>query len=508
MSEIDAGDAPTLVGAVLGNYRITGALGAGGMGMVFRAQHELLGRQVAIKLLRRELTANSELVQRFFQEAKAASAIRHPGIIDVLDFGYSEEGRAYIVMEMLEGESLGTRLKRRGRLTEIETAQVTRGIASALTAAHGKHIIHRDLKPDNVFLVPDPDVPSGERPKVLDFGIAKLVGMSDGAVTQAGALMGTARYMAPEQAREAGTIDQRADLYSLGCMMYEMIVGEPPFVAQGDGEVIAMQMFTPAQSPNTRVERVSPQLNWLIMRLLEKDPLARCQSAAEVVEALAPITGVGFSGQFATTSPSRSMQRAHPPTPGGFGEPPVAARRSAMPVIAAVVTALLAGAGAAAFFITTRGAPEAQTADKPPEPATKPPESQPVKVNDTKPADTKVSDTKPADTKVSDTKPADTKVSDTKPANKPGDTDTKLKPTEGKPVDPKRPPVAVNARNQKAKPPVVESSSGPGPVISPTQVADPQPTLPTVPPPHPGDHVDSYPIEQTVDPPKKATIPP
>jgi serine/threonine protein kinase len=284
-----------LSGAILGSYRIVSEISTGGMGTVYRAQHTLLDRTAAIKLLRPQLTANGELVERFFREARAASAIQHPGIIEVFDFGFAD-GRSYLVMEFLEGQPLGERLRTRGgRLGEIEAAQIGRGIASALTAAHAKGIIHRDLKPDNVFLVRDPDLPSGERPKLLDFGIAKL---ADGgsSQTQTGALIGTPLYMAPEQARAAATIDARADLYSLGCILYELLVGEPPFVATGAGEIIAMHMFTPPQPPSQRVF-VSGELDAIVMRLLDKDPRARFQSAGEVSEALAAIGGFASSGR-------------------------------------------------------------------------------------------------------------------------------------------------------------------------------------------------------------------
>src|SRR5262245_42276380 len=285
-----------LSGVVLGGYRIVSEISTGGMGTVYRAQHTLLDRPAAVKLLRSELTANAELVQRFFTEARAASAIHHPGIIEVFDFGYATDGRAYLIMELLEGQPLGDRLQARGgRLGEIETAQIARGIASALTAAHAKGIIHRDLKPDNVFLVTDPDLPSGERPKLLDFGIAKLVDAVSAHHTQTGALIGTPLYMAPEQARAAATIDSRADLYSLGCILYEMLVGDPPFVAIGAGEIIAMHMFTPPPSPSARVY-TSPDMETIVMRLLAKDPHARYQTAAEVADALAAIGGFTSGG--------------------------------------------------------------------------------------------------------------------------------------------------------------------------------------------------------------------
>src|SRR3954463_15548583 len=205
-----AGSTPA--GMVLGSYRILHELTSGGMGTVFRAEHVLLGRPAAVKLLRRDLSTSPALVQRFVNEAKAVTACKHPGIVEVYDFGYTEDGHAFIVMELLEGEPLGRRLARR-RLAELEVAAIAHGIASALKAAHKVGVIHRDLKPDNVFLVPDPDG-GPDRTKVLDFGIAKLAAASAPGTgrTQIGILMGTPLYMAPEQAREASTIDARADL--------------------------------------------------------------------------------------------------------------------------------------------------------------------------------------------------------------------------------------------------------------------------------------------------------
>jgi serine/threonine-protein kinase len=277
---------PMIAGSVLGSYRILDELSRGGMGAVFRAEHVLLGRPAAVKLLRSELTTDADLVQRFVNEARAVTACKHPGIVEVYDFGYTPDGHAYFVMELLEGESLGRRLAR-VRLCEPEAAAIAHGIASALRAAHRVGVIHRDLKPDNVFLVPDPDG-GFDRTKVLDFGIAKL---GDSAATptrrtRSGILMGTPLYMAPEQARAAGMIDIRADLYSLGCIIYHMLVGRPPFVADGAGEIIALQMFGQVEPPS-RLAAVTPEMERLVLRLLEKDPAARFDSAADVVGALA-----------------------------------------------------------------------------------------------------------------------------------------------------------------------------------------------------------------------------
>ena len=205
-------------------------IGRGGMGAVYAGEHVLLGRSAAIKVLLPELSQKQDVVMRLFNEARAATAIRHPGIIEVYDFGWTPEGAAFIVMEHLEGETLGRRASR-ARLRWQSALAIARQIAGALAAAHGKGIVHRDLKPDNIFLVSDPEVPGGERIKLLDFGIAKLAGESSATVnvTETGSVMGTPTYMAPEQCRGVA-VDHRADLYSLGCIVFELCTGRPPFV--------------------------------------------------------------------------------------------------------------------------------------------------------------------------------------------------------------------------------------------------------------------------------------
>src|SRR5215470_8062306 len=279
---------PTTSGLVVGSYRILHELSSGGMGTVFRAEHVLLGRPAAVKLLRRDLSTSPALVQRLFNEARAVTACKHPGIVELYDFGYTDDGHAFLVMEYLEGESLGHRLARL-RLAELEAAAIAQGIASALKAAHRVGVIHRDLKPDNVFIVPDPDG-GADRTKVLDFGIAKLGNGPTGAShnTQTGALIGTPLYMAPEQARAAGAIDHRADLYSLGCILYHMLVGRPPFLAAGAGEVIALQLFEAPQPPSQLVA-VSPVVEHIVLRLLDKEPANRFDSAGELLAALAAL---------------------------------------------------------------------------------------------------------------------------------------------------------------------------------------------------------------------------
>jgi serine/threonine protein kinase len=270
----------SLVGQVLGSYRITEELSTGGMGTVYRAQHELLARPAAVKVLRAGLTTRADAIGRFFTEARAVSAIRHPGIVEVFDFGYTDDGSAFLAMELLDGESLKSRIAR-GPLREHEARAIGVGIASALAAAHAKGIYHRDLKPDNVFVL------AGDRPKLLDFGVAKLTDRSEGfAQTVDGTLLGTPSYMAPEQARAASAIDHRADLYSLGCILYEMAVGAPPFVGAAAGELIAKHLFEDAEPPRARGAAISPAFEAVIMKLLQKQPGDRFASANDVARVL------------------------------------------------------------------------------------------------------------------------------------------------------------------------------------------------------------------------------
>ena len=455
-----AASGASLVGEVLGSYRLIAELSSGGMGTVYRAQHELLGRPAAIKLLRPELSSNDVLVERFFNEAKAATAIRHPGIVEVYDFGYTDDGRAYIVMEFLDGETLKDRAVRRGRLTEVEAASIARGIASALKAAHAKGIVHRDLKPDNVFLVPDPDG-SGDRVKVLDFGVAKLSETSptNPRHTQTGVLMGTPLYMAPEQARAAGLIDHRADLYSLGCILYELLVGQPPFLAEGAGEIIAMQLFTEPQRPSERAA-VSPEMEATVMRLLEKEPHDRFQSAADVQQALAQITAIHGARLSAELSAPGSSLPGIPTAQSSLRlnlideAPAPPPKKSALPIVAAVLTVVLAAA--AGIFVMTRGGGDDEPA-KPSEPvpvkkvdvveAPKPALQEPPKKVEVIEPPKKVEVDKPKPGKRGDKGKPEKTVDTAGPVVKPSDTNagsaasgptthTGLHTTEGAPIEP------------------------------------------------------------------------
>jgi eukaryotic-like serine/threonine-protein kinase len=290
-----------VIGTLAGSYRIVDTISVGGMGTVYRAEHTLLGRMAAVKVLNPEMSTSRDIVNRFFNEARATTSIKHPGIIEVFDFGYLESGNAYLVMELLEGAPLSVRNRARGRIPEHEAAAILRLVCSALTAAHAKGIVHRDLKPDNIFLVPDPDSQLGERPKLLDFGIAKLtdIGLA-GSATKTGAVMGTPTYMSPEQCRGTGEVDHRADLYSIGCIFYELLTGRPPFIDRGAGELIGAHLFMQPEPPSRHAAGISPDAEALIMSLLAKNPAERPQSATDLAQRLAPIAARGGFGSLAS----------------------------------------------------------------------------------------------------------------------------------------------------------------------------------------------------------------
>ena len=494
---------PTTTGLVVGSYRILHELSSGGMGTVFRAEHVLLGRPAAVKLLRRDLSTSPALVQRLFNEARAVTACKHPGIVELYDFGYTDDGHAFLVMEYLEGESLGHRLARL-RLAELEAAAIAQGIASALKAAHRVGVIHRDLKPDNVFLVPDPDG-GADRTKVLDFGIAKLADASPSIGTQTGALIGTPLYMAPEQARAAAAIDHRADLYSLGCILYHMLTGRPPFLADGAGEIIALQMFGEVVPPG-QIAPVSPELDRLVLRLLEKDPARRPASAGEVVTALVrldrrPTNRMTHPEAAADISTLRDGPAMWPGDEAaisaalqaaGASTTAQIARRSSLPRIAGAI-ALLAIAAAGAMYATR----EASRSDEPRAPTVAPPPAPAPPIEPTHAVDV------PAHATDSPVHASDAANPPESPTTRAADEPGPTSPTPSETPAPPQPatPVAPARRRPTRKPDGgVGSITAPGAHVLPERTVEVHRGTRKVDPPKTGDHTSQgAPIEDTVD---------
>ena len=380
-------------GGTIGPYRVTGVIGQGGMGAVYAAEHALLGRPAAIKVLLPELSQKQDIVMRFFNEARAATAIRHPGIVEIYDFGTHTDGRAYIAMALLHGESLEHRL-RRGPMAFDDGATIGAQAVAALAAAHARGIVHRDLKPDNLFLIPNDLLPSGIQVVLLDFGIAKLGDdQTAGLKTQTGALMGTPAYMSPEQCMGRADLDHRTDLYAIGCILFHVFCGRPPFVsAQGTGMMIAAHIRDPAPDPRTLQPQLPAALAMIVLRCLEKEPAARFQTASELRNALvaaganAPPSKPPGAEQYAATlagpgspsapgapgwssapgAPSGAPRTGAPPvavaatTRGGAAaqiatSPPTAAGRSRAGLVAGGVLLALIGAGAAVAVTRGRG---------------------------------------------------------------------------------------------------------------------------------------------------------
>ncbi|HEY3801136.1 MAG TPA: serine/threonine-protein kinase [Kofleriaceae bacterium] len=273
-----------MIGESIGNYRITARLGRGGMGEVYVAEHDGIKTHVAIKMLLPEVSRSEEHVTRFFNEAIIVGRIKHAGIVKIFDSGFFD-GHAYLMMELLEGETLAARIAR-GTLAPAEVVEVARQIASILDATHRAGVIHRDLKPDNIFLVTDHELPHGERVKILDFGISKLSGTLAGGSPRTQGTMGTPQYMAPEQWGDSATVDWRADAYSLGCVCYEMLTGQPPFDARNIAEAYTKHLNAPPPPLTTYVSEVPAPLDALVLRLLAKRAADRAPSMAMVVSEL------------------------------------------------------------------------------------------------------------------------------------------------------------------------------------------------------------------------------
>jgi putative nucleotidyltransferase with HDIG domain len=274
------------VGKLVGGYRLVTELRSGGMGTVYYAEHPIIGRRAAIKILHPEVSHNPQIIARFVTEARAANDIRHPNVVEITDIG-SQDDLHYIIMSFLDGETLGERLERDHLLDEATTIRILRQLTSALGAAHERGIVHRDLKPENVFLLNHPDYP--DYVKLLDFGIAKLLG-EPGATpsnqTQMGTVLGTPAYMSPEQCRAQSTLDHRSDIYSLGVMVYEMLTGRVPFRGLTQMDVMLAHVQDHPLPPIEVNPKLARHLNDAILRALDKDPAKRFGSMQDLFRAI------------------------------------------------------------------------------------------------------------------------------------------------------------------------------------------------------------------------------
>ncbi len=423
-------------GTPVGEYVIEKKLGEGGMGAVYGARHPVIGKRAAVKVIKRELSASAEGVDRFVREAQAVNTIGHPNIVDVFGFGRLPDGRSFFVMEWLEGESLRDRMLR--PLSFAQSLEVLESIATALQAAHEAGVVHRDLKPDNVFLARIKGT-QAPRVKLLDFGLAKLQGGSSGEPrvdhTRTGVVMGTPLYLSPEQAK-GQKIDAATDIYSLGAMAYELGAGVVPFNAESAVEIMAKHISEAPLPLHARAPWLPPAFVQLVEQMLAKDPRAR----PGVDEVVARITAMRAQPEIANAAPVPGATPAQwtPPSGPVRAQSPVlgavtlpeAAPRKGRGLVAGIILGVVLAGGAAAAFVVLGHSPDKQpqvasrepVATPPAPPPQPPPQPQPQPVVappvETKPAETKPAETKPAETKPEETKPAETKPAPTKPVEK------------------------------------------------------------------------------------------
>lgn len=283
---------PLLGQTLAGKYEIEELIKTGGMGSVYRGRHILMDKRVAVKVLRPSLAVDDAVVARFSREAKAASRISHPHAVNVTDFGESENGVVFLVMEYLDGQTLKEIIKETGPMPLPRVVEILRQVAGALDAAHDQGVIHRDLKSDNIMLS---QTNGGEWAKVLDFGIAKIQqpdGARDMDITAANLVIGTPQYMSPEQCSQSGPIDARSDLYSLGIIIYEMLAGRVPFTGESP-TVIMMKQVQDEPPPLSEARPDLPvAVTQVVMRALAKQPADRYQSAGEFFKALSEASAV------------------------------------------------------------------------------------------------------------------------------------------------------------------------------------------------------------------------
>jgi eukaryotic-like serine/threonine-protein kinase len=302
----------TLPGTVIaGKYRLDGMIGRGGMGSVWSTMHLGLGQRVAVKLIAKRYASSREARQRFDLEAKAAAQLRSRYVVQVFDNGETEDGTPYIVMELLDGESLDHRIERRGPVPLDQTLRIVGQVGRALIRAHGLGIIHRDLKPENIFLTRSDEDDGSEIAKVLDFGIAKIkTSDTSSSATRTGTVLGTPLFMSPEQARGLKSVDHRTDLYSLGMVTFTMLTGRNAFSGESFGDILVAICTQPLPSLRTHAALLPPTLDAWMQRACAKEPGDRFPSVELMLDALYAAAGMvrprmGTPDAMATNQPSQ-----------------------------------------------------------------------------------------------------------------------------------------------------------------------------------------------------------
>jgi serine/threonine protein kinase len=274
----------TLVG---GKYRLLREVGKGAMGTIWATQDELTGRQYALKILSGAQAPSDEARERFLREAEACGRLLDPNIIELYDVGFDDHGQPFLVLQLLQGETLGAALGRVGRFSSNTTAHIAFGIANAMRAAHDIGVVHRDLKPENIFLHQSDE--SGTVVKVLDFGLSKVLAVKGRLVTIEGERIGSPAYMSPEQALGELGVDQRADIWSFGVIVFEMLAGHGPFVGSNPYLVVARMVQGNVTDLREAAPQASAPLVELVSRCLQRDPACRLKSAREALALLRPL---------------------------------------------------------------------------------------------------------------------------------------------------------------------------------------------------------------------------
>jgi eukaryotic-like serine/threonine-protein kinase len=495
------GTDPLISHTIADRYRVLRKLGEGGMGAVYLAEHVVIEKRLVLKVLAPELTRRQDLVARFLQEARSASRIGHENVIDISDFGQSAEGYVYIAMEYLEGQDLGEIVRAEGALAWPRVRDILEQICRALRAAHDKGIVHRDMKPENIFLIQREGRP--EFVKILDFGIAKVMGVDPNGprLTRTGMIFGTPEYMSPEQA-EGKEADHRVDVYAVGCIAYHLMTGSTPFAAENFMAMLTKHLMEDPVPPSVRRPDldITPEMDALVLKALEKNRDQRYQNMGEFLEAASACRGPeGDAARLSSGGFTREMGGAHAkaktaPAPipataraatrvgnaserGGGSElvsrdvvEAAAADRPRAPgmdrsvpkmVLAAIGVAL--GVFAALYFVLSRGQPLV--------PAPPPAET---KVAAPNPAPS-VQPAAPVAPSIPSTAAAPTPVAEPAPAEPPQAPTVEPAPV----AAPARVPVARKAKGRGAAGPIIKAGT---PATPPPALPAPAPSRPAPPP--------------------------